>query len=210
MSRRPTRAGPASTLGINGGYGFGDIDWAAPLLSTDPDGGLAGGTIGYNMQSGSWVFGLEGDFDWADIKANTACALGTCQTKTDWFATARGRVGYAALGNFMPFITGGAAFADVKATNTLFPEVSKTMIGWTAGAGVEYAFGGHWSAKVEYLYSDLGSFDCGVSCGGVPPTDISFTTNMVRARRQLPLLIFAAKLSAETRKPRAREPGVFL
>lgn len=167
-------------LGINGGYGFGSIDWDAPLLNTDPDGGVAGGTIGYNMQRGAWVFGLEGDFDWADVKANTACTLGTCTTKMDWFGTARGRVGYAGWGGAMIFVTGGGAFADVKVNNSVFPEVSKTMVGWTAGGGVEYAFGGNWSVKVEYLYSDLGSMDCGVSCGGVPPTDINVTNNLVR------------------------------
>jgi outer membrane immunogenic protein len=167
-------------VGINGGYGFGTADWDTPALSTEPDGGLIGGTIGYNMQSGPWVWGLEGDFDWADIKASTPCTFGTCATKMDWFATARGRIGYAAFGGLMPFVTGGAAFADVKATNTLFPEVSKTMVGWTAGGGVEYAFRGNWSVKIEYLYSDLGSFDCGASCGGVPPTDIEVTNSVVR------------------------------
>jgi outer membrane immunogenic protein len=167
-------------LGLNAGYGFGTADWDFPALNTDTDGALAGGTAGYSVQSGSWVWGLEGDFDWADVKASTACAFGTCQTQMDWFATARGRVGYAGWGSLMPFVTAGGAFGDVKVSNTTFPDVSKTMVGWTAGGGLEYGFGGHWSAKVEYLYSDLGKLTCGASCGGVPPTDISVTTNTVR------------------------------
>jgi outer membrane immunogenic protein len=187
-SYRPPAFVPASYsswngfyLGINGGYGFGEANWDTPALSTDTDGGVAGGTIGYNVQSGSWVFGLEGDFDWADIRASNACTFGTCETKMDWFATARGRIGYAGWGPLMAYVTGGAAIGDVKATNTLFTDVSKTMVGWTAGGGVEYAFSGRWSAKVEYLYSDLGNMNCGVSCGGVAPTDISVTTSVVRA-----------------------------
>jgi outer membrane immunogenic protein len=167
-------------VGVNGGYGFGSSDWDFPAVSADPEGGLVGGTIGYNMQTGPWVFGLEGDFDWADMKGNTNCVIGVCQTKTDWFATARGRIGYAGWSNAMIYFTGGGAFADVKGSSTAFADTSKTMAGWTVGGGVEYAFAGNWSAKVEYLYSDLGSFDCAAACGFVAPDEISYTTNMVR------------------------------
>jgi outer membrane immunogenic protein len=168
-------------VGINGGYGFGTSDWNTPAVSVDPQGGLVGGTIGYNYQTGSWVWGLEGDFDWADIKGDTTCGLGTCETKSDWFATARLRVGYGGSGNWLPYITGGAAFADVKATNSLLTSASKNMFGWTVGAGVEYAMVTNWSVKVEYLYADLGSFDCGVSCSATVPDNVDFTINIVRA-----------------------------
>jgi outer membrane immunogenic protein len=165
--------------GLNAGYAFGTSDWDAPAISADPDGAVVGGTLGYNMQHGSWVFGLEGDFDWADITGSKTCALGTCETKADWFATARGRVGYA-FNNALIYATGGGAFADVKASNSVWTSTTKTMTGWTAGAGVEYAFQGNWSAKVEYLYSDLGTFDCGATCANVTPGDISYTTSTVR------------------------------
>jgi outer membrane immunogenic protein len=167
-------------VGLNAGYAFGTSDWDAPALSLNPDGGLVGGTIGYNVQSGSWVFGLEGDIDWADIRdSSTTWGLGACETKADWFATARGRVGYA-FNSAMLYATAGGAFAEVKASNATWPSTAKTMAGWTVGGGVEYAFSGNWSAKVEYLYSDLGTFACGVTCGSVTPDDISFTSNMVR------------------------------
>jgi outer membrane immunogenic protein len=56
------------------------------------------------------------------------------------------------------------------------------MIGWTVGGGLEYAFLGNWSAKIEYLYADLGKFNCGVSCAAGFVTDnVTFKENIVRA-----------------------------
>jgi outer membrane immunogenic protein len=169
-------------LGINGGYGFGSSDWDDPAISLDPSGGLAGATLGYNWQTGSWVWGLEGDIDWADIKGDTACGIGTCETKAEWLGTARLRVGYAGWNNWLPYFTGGAAFAGLKADNSLSgTTASKTQLGWTAGVGVEYAFRSNWSAKIEYLYADLGSFDCSTACSLVTPDNVSFKVNLIRA-----------------------------
>jgi outer membrane immunogenic protein len=167
-------------FGINGGYGFGSSDWDFPALSTDPSGAFVGGTLGYNMQTGSLVWGIEGDFDWSWMKGDTACAPGTCETSNDWIGTARLRLGYAGWSNWLPYITGGAAFADVEANaSPLGTSAGKTMLGWTVGAGLEYAWVANWSFKVEYLYADLGSFDCGTSCGAVTD-DVNFKTNLVR------------------------------
>ena len=106
----------------------------------------------------AFVWGLEGDIAWSNVKGSTNCGLGlTCETSTSWFATARGRVGYA-FDRFMPYITGGAAFGDVEAkVNPLALSASDIRVGWTAGAGLEYAFLGNWTAKIEYLYMDLGT-----------------------------------------------------
>jgi outer membrane immunogenic protein len=62
-------------LGINGGGGLGDSDWNGFAVSNSPSGGMIGGTAGYNWQgAGSpWVFGLEGDIDWTNIKDSSAC-----------------------------------------------------------------------------------------------------------------------------------------
>src|SRR6266581_4255347 len=81
-------------LGINGGGAFGRSDWSAFGSDTNVSGGLVGVTAGYNWQSGQWVFGLEADIDWADIKgnfSNAVCPTG-CRTKNDWLGTARGRL----------------------------------------------------------------------------------------------------------------------
>src|SRR5947199_3542853 len=57
-------------LGINGGYAWGRSRWNSFAGNADPAGGMVGGTVGYNWQAlGSpWVFGLEGDIDWANLK----------------------------------------------------------------------------------------------------------------------------------------------
>ncbi|MGA2566804.1 MAG: outer membrane protein [Pseudolabrys sp.] len=168
-------------LGINGGYGWGKSSWTDPLSGgTTGDfnlsGAMAGGTVGYNLQTGQFVLGVEGDIDYSWMTGTDA--TGCCQTRNDWFATARGRLGYA-FDRWMPFLTGGAAFGDVK-MNTVGASETATRIGWTAGGGLEYAFMGAWSAKVEYLYADLGKASCSAATCGVT-TDVTFKANIVRA-----------------------------
>jgi outer membrane immunogenic protein len=167
-------------VGLNGGYGFGKSNWDFPAVSISPKGLLAGVTIGYNFQTGSWLWGVEGDADYSGIKGSADCGVGVnCETKNSWLATARARIGYAGWNNWLPYITGGGAMGDIKATN-VFGTANKAKIGWTAGAGIEYAMWTNWSIKAEYLYVDLGSFDCGIACG-VAPDNVSFKANVVRA-----------------------------
>lgn len=85
---------------------------------------------------------------------------------------------------FLPYITGGAAYSNLRATttNTALAGASANRLGWTAGVGVEYAFLGNWTAKIEYLYADLGSFDCAGACvAGTTPNTISFREHIARA-----------------------------
>ena len=168
-------------IGINGGGGFGRSQWDSIGSSFDISGGLVGGTVGYNYQFGQAVVGVEGDIDWADINGttNSACPFG-CKTNDNWLSTVRGRLGYAA-DRFMPFVTGGAAFGDIRASTPGFAGASNTNVGWTAGAGLEFAIAGNWTAKAEYLYVDLGKFNCGISCGAAATDNVSFTANIVRA-----------------------------
>ena len=167
-------------IGINGGGGFGRSQWDS-TGSFNTSGGLVGGTVGYNYQFGQGVVGLEGDIDWADINGttNTFCAFG-CKTSDHWLSTVRGRLGYAA-DRFMPFVTGGAAFGDIRASTPGFAGANQTNAGWTVGAGLEFAIAGNWTAKAEYLYVNLGKFNCGISCGALVTDNVSFTTNIVRA-----------------------------
>jgi outer membrane immunogenic protein len=172
-------------LGINAGYAFGDTRWTNTLtgLSTgdfNTDGFIVGGTAGYNWQLGSAIFGIEGDFDWSNVKGatNLNCAP-NCETRTTWFATARGRIGYA-FDRFLPYFTGGAAFADVKLQGTGITAHSDTQIGWTVGVGLEYAFLPNWTTKIEYLYADLGTVNCpAASC--LVPIETTLKLNIVRA-----------------------------
>ena len=161
-------------VGINGGGGFGTSDVATvPPGSFNTNGGLIGGTIGYNWQMGQTVFGLEGDIDWTDLRGSGACAGTTCETRNSWLSTARGRIGYA-FDRFLPFISGGAAFGDIQNNITGIGSATETRVGWTVGGGLEAAIAGPWSAKIEYLYADLGR---GASVLG---SDASFKTNIVR------------------------------
>jgi outer membrane immunogenic protein len=194
-------------LGVNGGYGFGSTTWSDPnnvpttTGNFNTNGWMVGGTLGANFQAGAFVFGVEGDLDWSNIKgssSSTFCILptsaatagNTCQTKNSYFGTARGRIGFAA-DRVLIFVTGGAAFADVKAGLTGGSISSATYdttnkVGWTAGGGIEVAFADNWTGKLEYLYADLGSGTCstGSNCGfttaaGANDT-VKFTTSVVR------------------------------
>jgi outer membrane immunogenic protein len=166
-------------IGVNGGGGFGSSTWDR-TGSFNMTGGLVGGTLGYNYQFGQGVVGIEGDIDWANINGstNTACPLG-CKTSDNWLSTVRGRLGYAA-DRFMPYVTGGVAFGDVRTTTPGFAGATNTNVGWTVGAGLEFAIAGNWTAKAEYLYVNLGKFNCGLSCGLTATDNVSFTTSLVR------------------------------
>jgi outer membrane immunogenic protein len=159
-------------FGVNGGGAFGTIDWTyvgGPSANWDSSGGVAGGTLGYNVQNGQAVLGLEGDFDWADIDGAIPCPnpAYSCQSQLDWFATVRARAGWA-MGRVLVFGTVGVAAADMT-VQTVLPGgspppsgkpvngSSTTAVGWTAGLGAEYDLGNQWSGKVEWLVYDLGT-----------------------------------------------------
>ncbi len=172
--------------GINGGYGWGKSNWSNTGLGVstgdfNTKGAIAGGTLGYNRQTGSWVWGIEADLDYSWIKGSTNTNCGSpCETDNNWLATARGRLGYA-RDRWLPYLTGGAAYGNIKVPSTPpFLSSDKSKFGWTAGAGVEYAFLGAWSVKLEYLYVDLGKVSCAATSCGLP-ADVSFNANIVRA-----------------------------
>ena len=168
-------------VGLNAGYGFGKSNWDVPAVDTAPKGALFGVTLGYNFQTGMWLWGAEGDFAMSTMKGTNDCSPGsTCETKNSWLGTARARLGYAGWNNWLPYITGGLAMGDIKATRSTLSSASKTKMGYTIGAGLEYAMWTNWSVKLEYLYVDLGKFDCGIACGATPD-NVSFKANVVRA-----------------------------
>jgi outer membrane immunogenic protein len=93
--------------------------------------------------------------------------------------SARGRVGFA-FDRFLPYFTGGLALGDINANRPNFPGGSISNAGWTVGAGLEVGLVSNVSLKAEYLYVDLGNFNCGLNCGLVPGGNVSFTTNVFR------------------------------
>ena len=143
----------------------------------DSSGFTGGLTAGYNWQAGNALFGLEADFNYFGLRGSTSgtgiypCCAPTSFTvntsvSTDWLITLRPRVGLIAGNNWLFYVTGGLAAANIK-TNFNFTDtfataaesasISKTKVGWTVGGGVEYALLNGWSVKAEYLYVDLGS-----------------------------------------------------
>ena len=167
--------------GINGGYGFGNSSWDGFVTEPNIQGGMVGATAGYNYQAGALVFGVEGDIDWSNMRgsfASLACPAG-CETRNNWLGTARGRFGYA-FDRWLPYVTGGLAVGDIKANVTGLPGASTTNAGWTIGGGIEAAVVGNVTAKLEYLYVDLGSLNCSALACGLPTT-VDLRSNVVRA-----------------------------
>jgi outer membrane immunogenic protein len=127
---------------------------------------LGGVQIGYNFQSGNFVYGLEADFGLSTAKKTQTTFTGgynwSTDTGIDAFGTARLRLGYA-FDRAMVYGTGGLAYAKVR--DSLQGDTgyawsgTSWRAGWTAGGGVEYAVNRNWSVKGEALYYDLGSQD---------------------------------------------------
>jgi outer membrane immunogenic protein len=151
-------------IGAEGGQGWGtdQLFFPGPLSRTsrfDTSGGSAGATIGYHFQLpvSNWVFGIEGNLDWTDIKGTTPCPVATfsCSTKLDGLATGTGRIGYA-WSNFLVYGKGGFAWGRDRAwgTSATGVVVERTAqvdrIGYVVGAGIEYMFAPNWAAKLEY------------------------------------------------------------
>jgi len=152
-------------IGGNLGGGFGSSSWSDPfnggINSFSEDSFIGGGQIGANVQFNSLVFGVEGDFDWTGLKGSGADSVGnSINTETEWTSTATGRIG-AAFDRLLVYGKGGVAFArDISTLNDIAggtASTNLTRIGWTAGAGLEYAFDRNWTAKIEYDYLGFGS-----------------------------------------------------
>jgi outer membrane immunogenic protein len=165
-------------VGLNGGAGWGQDSstvtsvvgsstmFNLPIASQPTSGWLAGGTLGYNWQTGPIVFGLEGDFDWTDINGSTAClGMFGCSSKQSWIGDVTGRVGVVTPSlPLLLFLKGGWAWSDFSYGfgnsffgTTIAASASSTRSGALLGTGVEYMFMSNWSAKVEYDFIDWGS-----------------------------------------------------
>lgn len=164
---------------------------AAGVQSIKANGFTGGFEAGYNVQSGKWVFGLEGDIESFHLSGKATSGpivylsappstfTVNSSVSSDWLATVRGRVGFLATPALLLYGTGGLAVANVKAaylfTDTFAAAnesapISTTRYGWTAGAGGEYALMDAWSIKAEYLYADL---------GGASTTSTNLTTGAI-------------------------------
>ena len=133
--------------GLNLGYEWGNVTNS----SVNPSGLTGGGQLGYNWQNGQFVFGAETDLQFSGADDTFA----PFKFSNPWFGTLRGRAGIA-FNNVLLYATLGLAYGDLRAQSAGLDE-TRTEVGWTGGVGLEYGFAPNWSARVEYLYLDLGS-----------------------------------------------------
>jgi len=158
-------------IGLNAGAGSSHNCWdlanlggiaVAPRVAEgchDATGALVGGQFGYRWQASNWVFGLEAQGDWADLKGSnvsTPAALAPVvnQTKIDAIGLFTGQIGYA-WNNVLGYVKGGAAVTHNKYTSTLAPfglldSASESRWGAAVGAGIEIGFAPGWSVAFEY------------------------------------------------------------
>uniref|UniRef100_UPI0030DC7A00 outer membrane protein n=1 Tax=Pseudomonas proteolytica TaxID=219574 RepID=UPI0030DC7A00 len=125
--------------------------------------GMIGGFQGgYNFQaSDRWVLGAEADVTFVSPPDETRRIPAPFNTSLDVVGTVRGRIGYA-FGPFLPYATGGLAWTrtnvDINGDDgSVLSKLGRWHAGWTAGAGVEMALVGPWTARVQYDYLDLAS-----------------------------------------------------
>ena len=143
----PARGWQGPYVGANLGY-----QWGVTTNNPTEPAGVAGGVqAGYNVQTGRFVFGVETDVQLSGAEDRFA----PWKFSNPWFGTLRGRAGYA-VNNILLYATVGLAYGTLRAQNTLTgASQSSTDLGWAAGAGMEVALLGNWTAKAEYLYVDL-------------------------------------------------------
>ena len=183
MSRPVYKAAPMAAPGFNwtgfyigavAGYAWGDADVnpTGPLgllvspIRTEPDGWLAGGTIGYNFQQGNLVLGTEGEFYWSNLEGSAGSPIAavpvTGTYSNNWTGTLSTRLGVA-FDTLLVYSKAGVAWANndysVNAPGLVggySSSISDTETGWLVGGGVEWAFARNWSAKIEGTYMDFG------------------------------------------------------
>jgi len=170
-------------IGLNGGGDWSRDCWTLNKVSGaavaargegchNATSGMVGGQVGYRWQAANWVFGVEAQGDWTDLKAsNTSTVVSTVNnnTKTDAIGLFTGQVGYA-WNNVLWYVKGGAALTHDKyngtanaaspfATGSVLDSASETRWGGTVGAGVEYGFAPNWSVAAEYDHLFMGTRD---------------------------------------------------
>ena len=158
---------------------------------------VGGGQIGYLWQTGQVVFGIEADIDATRLRdsVTVGSAFGpfvpgdTLEVRNDWQSSVRGRIGWA-FDRTMVYVTGGGAWANLKATGTFVPfgptpgltvSRDKTVFGWTIGGGLDYMLAGGWSLGAEYRFTSFEKENGGTlgTLLTVPtPTPITATTNL--------------------------------
>lgn len=153
-------------VGAHGGGGWSDKCFTfngAGDGCHDGDGWLAGGQVGYNVQTGQFVFGLEFSGSWADItgsNASVSAPADSYHTDVSSIFMLTGRVGMT-FDRMLLYVTGGGAwvrdkFEYASGGPIITDTVKQNRTGWTVGAGIEFGLTPNWSLAAQYNFIDLG------------------------------------------------------
>jgi outer membrane immunogenic protein len=165
-------------VGLHLGAGWGNVDATAtagpPLgpfgpvtvFSATGNGFIGGGQIGYNVQSGMFVYGIQGDISGSGISGKGPCGILAfpigCSFDVNWIATVTGRIGGLVNDRLLVYLKGGGAWLDADyavsgiVAAPFAVSQSTTVGGWVLGFGTEYKFSRNLSAFIEYNYMDFG------------------------------------------------------
>jgi outer membrane immunogenic protein len=186
-------------VGVFGGVGLGNhnlnnalgpLGFANFTINYDSIGGLGGGEVGYNVQSGNYVVGVEADGFWSGIKgsdtsqfnAGTLPIFAIDQTKLRYGGSFRARGGIS-VDRLMLFVDGGWATASLAHTNTVpgvgIDAFTVQRSGLAAGGGIAYAITNNLIGKFEYRYYDFGRFTRSNPLNGALPYTIDNTYSVV-------------------------------
>jgi outer membrane immunogenic protein len=151
-------------LPLGGFFTFGPDGAFGGRQRVNANGGIFGGQAGYNWQMSNWVFGVELAGDGTNIRRTDVSIFFPpaefLTSKVDGIFTATGRIGYA-FNNWLPYIKGGYAGAQLRTTNFTTGGASLDHSDWrggyTIGAGLEYGITPNWTVGVEYAYMDFGN-----------------------------------------------------
>ena len=180
-------------IGVQIGVNFLEDDWQDPIPpfigDTETNGISAGLLLGYNFQNSDWVYGIEGDFEFADVdgqdQGNGPAAFVTGVVELNWQASIRARVGKV-VNNTLFYGTGGVAFGDFDFNYHLgvpLDGYEDTLTGWTVGGGFEQAMSNDVNFRLEYRYTDFGDSTSDITncCAAPPFRQIhEVTTNTIR------------------------------
>jgi outer membrane immunogenic protein len=160
-----TWSGPYA--GVTAGYGFAGRT-RADGNTIDTDGFIGGGFAGINGQAGQIVYGAEADVGYNGMKGTNA---GTT-SKNGLEGSLRARLGYAVTDDVLLYATGGGAAGRMKISDAA-GEDTQTMLGYTAGVGVDAKITGNVFGRAEYRYTDYGreTFNTGSGAQNVDSRD---------------------------------------
>lgn len=154
-------------IGAQGGYGWGSSNvydnGYMDEVGFKPNGFFGGLYAGYNYDLGNGlILGLDTDINYSSLEQSENFDLGssdsTIKTQLNWFGSSRARVGYA-YDRIMPYIAGGVAYGQIETHipyDTISYDNKETLLGWTAGAGIDYAATDNIILRLEYRYTDYG------------------------------------------------------